>query len=52
MDNEVLEITKKEYDKLLKYKEDYEMLKKEIESLYNSFMCCEISNNVNDIEEI
>ena len=48
----MIEITKEEYDKLLIYKENYEMLKKEIESLYNAFMCCEMTIVQDEIEEI
>lgn len=52
MDNEFIEITKEEYDELLLYKENYEILIKEIGSLYNAAMCCRMSFEVDKIEEI
>lgn len=43
---------KKEVEELKIYKENYQMLKKEIESLYNGFMCCEVSLHADELEEI
>lgn len=43
----------KDVNKLLIYKENYEMLKKEIESLHNAFLCCEMTLDFSkEVEEI
>lgn len=48
-----IEKLKKEIEELKIYKENYEMLIKEIESLYNAFLCCEMTLDFNkELEEI
>ncbi len=49
--HDVVKVERGTLDELLCYRENYIMLKKEIESLYNALMCCEVNLPQNNIEE-